>query len=249
MKVNKNIRDNAPEGYEVVDVKRIMNYNNYKTADYVMYYKEDEGLYVFAFADDDVTDRKQWDYATPYELNAWKWFDYYEDFKETDESLHESADEETPYTEEEVEADLKSLTNNWTNRDGSVRSGFKEEQRHAVNVLRRHYNVVDTSYDDRPGVQLHYIVAYSSPMSIGKDSDGNIVRDTKESVNESMEDYTQTYEVTVDQIPDNEYPFLNLAIGEGYIKVFTDGGDFYDFKCLNRAECDRKVIHDLGSWA
>lgn len=162
--------------------------------------------------------------------------------EQKDESLTESEDEK-PHTYRQVEKELRDITTNFTNKSGTVKCGFEQEKEFGKRILQKHYEIVEVSGDD---IEHHgqtwedyYVISYTNPKKRNKD----------ESLKESMEDFTETFEVTADQIPDNEYPFLNLAVGEGYIKVFTDGGDFYDFKCLNRNKCDKKVVYDLGTWA
>ena len=36
--------------------------------------------------------------------------------------------EDTPYTKEEIEMDLKSLTNNFTKKEGSLKCGLKKKR-------------------------------------------------------------------------------------------------------------------------
>ena len=66
--------------------------------------------------------------------------------------------EDTPYTKEEIEMDLKSLTNNFTKKEGSLKCGFEEEKISAVEILKKHYNIVEASGDDRYS-DFWYVIA------------------------------------------------------------------------------------------
>lgn len=81
---------------------------------------------------------------------------------ETLKDLRES-DEETPYTKEEIERDLKSITHNFTDKDGELKCGFEEEKNFAVEILKQHYKVVETSGDDRrDGTWYH--ISFAEPI-------------------------------------------------------------------------------------
>lgn len=90
-------------------------------------------------------------------------------------SIKES-DEETPYTKEEIERDLKSITHNFTDKEGELKCGFEEEKNFGVKILRQHYRIVEVSGDDRrDGTWYH--ISYAEPKnieeskSINKESD------------------------------------------------------------------------------
>lgn len=77
-------------------------------------------------------------------------------------SIKES-DEETPYTKEEIERDLKSITHNFTDKEGELKCGFEEEKNFGVEILKQHYKVVETSGDDRrDGTWYH--ISYANPI-------------------------------------------------------------------------------------
>ena len=64
-----------------------------------------------------------------------------------------------PYTYEQVEADLKSLTMNWT-REDTLKTTFEVEHQYAMEILSKHY---ETVYDEgRKGVW--YYVRFVGPM-------------------------------------------------------------------------------------
>lgn len=65
-------------------------------------------------------------------------------------------DEEKPYSKEEVERELKSITNNWTRKYGDIKVYYDEELKHAKDLLSDHYEHVETS----SGPQGWKVVAY-----------------------------------------------------------------------------------------
>ena len=75
--------------------------------------------------------------------------------------LRES-DETTPYTKEEVERELKSITHNFTDKKGELKCGFEEEKNLGVEILKQHYKVVEVSGDDRrEGTWYH--ISFAKP--------------------------------------------------------------------------------------
>lgn len=84
-------------------------------------------------------------------------------FDDIQPELEESVDEETPYTKEEIERDLKSITHNFTDKEGELKCGFEEEKNYGVEILKQHYKVVETSGDDRrEGTWYH--ISYAEPI-------------------------------------------------------------------------------------
>ena len=73
--------------------------------------------------------------------------------------------EDTPYTKEEIEMDLKSLTNNFTKKEGSLKCGFEEEKISAVEILKKHYNIVEASGDDRNN-DFWYVIEFAEPKTM-----------------------------------------------------------------------------------
>lgn len=64
-----------------------------------------------------------------------------------------------PYTYEQVEADLKSLTMNWT-REDTLKTTFETEHQYAMEILSKHY---DTVYDEGRKGNWYY-VRFVGPM-------------------------------------------------------------------------------------
>ena len=81
----------------------------------------------------------------------------------TTTKLIKESDEETPYTKEEVETDLKSITHNFTDKEGDLKCGFEEEKNFAVEILKQHYKVVETSGDDRRSGTWYHI-SFAEPI-------------------------------------------------------------------------------------
>ena len=58
--------------------------------------------------------------------------------------IEEAVDtEDTPYTREQIEDDIKRLTNNFTVESDTLRCGFKEEADWARDILKKHYSDVN----------------------------------------------------------------------------------------------------------
>lgn len=82
--------------------------------------------------------------------------------KNESKSMNES-DEETPYTKEQIERDLKSITHNFTDKEGELKCGFEEEKNFGVEILNKYYKVVETSGDDRrDGTWYH--ISFAEPI-------------------------------------------------------------------------------------
>lgn len=76
--------------------------------------------------------------------------------------LIEEADK--PYSYKEVEQELKSITDNFTDKDGTVKCFFPEEKEHAMKVLRKHYKIVEPSDGRRSKYdEVVYVLAYAEP--------------------------------------------------------------------------------------
>ena len=104
---------------------------------------------------------------------------------ETLKDLRES-DEETPYTKEEVERDLKSITHNFTDKDGDVKCGFEEEKKFGVEILRRHYRIVEVSGDDRrEGTWYH--ISFAEPLDKNESVDPSLLGDCPECGDKSFD--------------------------------------------------------------
>lgn len=74
-------------------------------------------------------------------------------------NIVESLQEETPYTREQVEEDLRSLTMNWT-REDTLKTGFEIEHQYAMEILSKHY---ETVYDEGRKGEWYYI-RFVGPM-------------------------------------------------------------------------------------
>lgn len=100
-------------------------------------------------------------------------------------SINES-DEETPYTKEEIERDLKSITHNFTDKDGELKCGFEEEKNFGVEILKQHYKVVETSGDDRrEGTWYH--ISFAEPLNKNESVDPSLLDDCPECGDKSFD--------------------------------------------------------------
>lgn len=91
-------------------------------------------------------------------------------YEEEDESLEEDYqhnDDEwgDPYTFDEVERELKKITNDWTD-EGTIRCYWEQEKEYGLQLLKDHYKHVDVS-DGRtgPGEDMSWVLAYAKPKA------------------------------------------------------------------------------------
>ena len=102
----------------------------------------------------------------------------YDDFynawlKEKPINVKNESVEDEPYTKEQVEQDLKSITNNFTEKEGELKCGFEEEKNFGVEILKQHYKVVEVSGDDRrEGAWYH--ISYAEPKNLKEGFSSNI---------------------------------------------------------------------------
>lgn len=75
-----------------------------------------------------------------------------------------------PYTYEQVEADLKSLTMNWT-REDTLKTTFETEHQYAMEILSKHY---DTVYDEGRKGNWYY-VRFVGPLAAELNEDTSFV--------------------------------------------------------------------------
>lgn len=74
--------------------------------------------------------------------------------------IKESKEEdETPWTKDQVDRELKSITSNWTRKSGDIKVYYDEELKHAKDLLSDHYEHVETS----KGPQGWKVVTYKTP--------------------------------------------------------------------------------------
>ena len=125
--------------------------------------KLDESKYIkesthYAYPDTEFTIKSS---ATVWENKAKKIGEKLNTSTKTLKDLRES-DETTPYTKEEVERELKSITHNFTDKKGELKCGFEEEKNLGVEILKQHYKVVEVSGDDRrEGTWYH--ISFAKP--------------------------------------------------------------------------------------
>lgn len=91
----------------------------------------------------------------------------YDLFKMLNEDYERNDDEwGDPYSFDEVERELKKLTNNWSDEDGTIRCYYEQEKQYGVQILKKHYDIVETS-DGRtgPGEEMSWVIAYAKPKA------------------------------------------------------------------------------------
>lgn len=81
-----------------------------------------------------------------------------------------------PYSYDEVERELKNITNDWTDKEGTIRCYWEQEKNYGMQILQKHYDIVEPS-DGRTGSgeEMSWVLAYSRPKE-----------ELKESLNESV---------------------------------------------------------------
>lgn len=95
------------------------------------------------------------------------WLTYYipvdESLKLKEDYQHKDDDWGKPYTYEEVEDELRNFTNNWTEKEGILRTPWEQEKDYGVLILKKHYDNVEVS-DGRTGSgeDMSWAVSYSS---------------------------------------------------------------------------------------
>lgn len=81
------------------------------------------------------------------------------------ELLNESINEDDAYTYEESEKALKDYTKNWTKDSGTSRTYYKAEKDNGIDILKKHYKVVEVS-DGRGSEdeEMSWVISYSDPI-------------------------------------------------------------------------------------
>lgn len=97
-------------------------------------------------------------------------------YEQEDESLEEDYQQDKdewgePYSYDEVERELKSITNNWTDKEGTIRCYWEQEKNYGLQILKKYYKYVETS-DGRTGKgeDMSWVLAYSKPKEIFDES-------------------------------------------------------------------------------
>ena len=112
--------------------------------------------------------------------------DVYSKHRNVESKSIKESDEETPYTKEEVERELKSITHNFTDKDGDVKCGFEEEKKFGVEILRQHYRIVEVSGDDRrEGTWYH--ISFAEPLNKNESVDPALLGDCPECGDKSFD--------------------------------------------------------------
>lgn len=77
--------------------------------------------------------------------------------------------EDAPYTKEQIEQELRSITHNFTDKEGELKCGFEEEKNFGVEILKKYYEVVEVSGDDRREGKWYHI-SYAEPKNLKNES-------------------------------------------------------------------------------
>lgn len=70
------------------------------------------------------------------------------------------------YSESEIEKVLMKITDNFSDRDGSVETSYENEKDSARDILKKHYKVVEVSDGRRSSSEpMSWVIAYSNPKN------------------------------------------------------------------------------------
>lgn len=85
---------------------------------------------------------------------------YNEDYQDNKDEWGE------PYSFDEVERELKNITNDWTDEEGTIRCYWEQEKEYGMQILQKHYDIVEPS-DGRtgPGEEMSWVLAYAKPKA------------------------------------------------------------------------------------
>lgn len=105
-----------------------------------------------------------------------------EDYQKEDDSWGE------PYTYDDVEKELKKLTNNWKDDEGTIRCYYEQEKEFGKQILKKHYKIVETS-DGRTesGEKMSWVISYS------KSKKDNEINESFEASSKSLRDEIYDY--------------------------------------------------------
>ena len=188
-------------------------------------------------------------------------------------TIVESVSEEEPYTKEMVEADLKSITYNFTNKEGELQCGFEIEKDYGVEILKQHYEIVEPSIDDKYE-DVKYHISYAKPKVVKESIDSKVLEGRIEDIEYVMNNYAKgsifiddvkgsgvnyrvTYnDVTVDVRFYTDFSEYTYYINEhgpychsSYEYIVRDIMDFIDYNHLGQSdeEVDESLIKESKS--
>ena len=142
------------------------------------------------------------------------------------DALSEGAEvTDEPYSFEEVEKDLKRLTNNFTVKSDTLRCGYKEEKDHAVQILKKHYNVVDVAGDEVEGTQW-YFISFDEPKKAIKESFEFIDSKSIKDFDGFMTEYSM--------YKDNDSGRFVFVYGDS--DIYTPEDENFDWECDSEEE-------------
>lgn len=160
-------------------------------------------------------------------------------------SVKESVDEE-PYTKEQIEQDLKTITNNFTEKEGELKCGFEEEKNFGVEILLQHYKVVEASGDGE-WYHISYAEPLHSPLKEGVDE--KVVEMFKDSLMSiQKEDDSKVVDVTntfIQNTPDNLLSELLTFISDNFKNIELN--DTTKQKCSKEFDLKDTTIDTIGT--
>ena len=70
------------------------------------------------------------------------------------------------YSDSEIEKVLMKITDNFSDKDGSVETSYENEKDSARDILKKHYKVVEVSDGRRSSSEtMSWVIAYSNPKN------------------------------------------------------------------------------------
>lgn len=134
-------------------------------------------------------------------------------------------DIDEPYSFKDVENDLKRLTNNFTVKSDTLRCGYKEEKDHSIQILKKHYNVVDVAGDEVDGTQW-YFISFDEPKKAIKESFEFIDSKSIKDFDGFMTEYSM--------YKDNDSGRFVFVYGDS--DIYTPEDENFDWECDSEEE-------------
>ena len=155
----------------------------------------------------------------------------YEDYERKDDEWGD------PYSYDEVERELKKITNNWSDKDGTIRCYYEQEKQYGMQILKKHYDIVEPS-DGRtgPGEEMSWVLAYARPKEQFDESfDDRVVKETKDYriVKDNLNGKREVYSLWLQSANPREP--RRWAPTTMYFDTVDEAEDYYNRKYLDES--------------
>lgn len=85
--------------------------------------------------------------------------------------------EDVPYTYKEVLAEIKSITSNFTDKNGTLKCFYRKEKEFAKQILEKHYETVEASDASVKADNRWTVIAYHTPIKTGLSGESADIKD------------------------------------------------------------------------